>query len=97
MGINAKTVNASFWNVTTSGQSTSSGGTGMTTAQMQTEANFISATSANGNKNPDWNFTTIWYMTNGVTYPLLQGLPAPAVTANEATATHEGSVHRGGK
>ncbi len=39
---------------------------------MQTQANFTSATSANDNVNPDWNFTSVWYMTNGVTYPLLQ-------------------------
>jgi filamentous hemagglutinin family protein len=64
-------VSASFWNVTTSGLVTSAGGTGMTTAQMQTEANFTSATSANGNVNPEWNFTSIWYMPIGK-YPMLQ-------------------------
>jgi hypothetical protein len=72
VGDNLATVNNSFWNVTTSGLTTSAGGIGMTTAQMQTETNFTSATSANGNVNPGWNFTSIWYMTNGVTYPMLQ-------------------------
>ena len=43
---------------------------------MQTEANFISATSANGNNNPDWNLTSIWYMSTG-TYPLLQAFMTP--------------------
>ena len=69
----------------------------MTTAQMQTEANFTSATPANGNKNPNWDFTTIWYMTNGVTYPMLLAFKPPAVTANDATTTYEGSAYRGGK
>ncbi len=72
VGDNLATVsNNSFWNVTTSGLTTSAGGIGMTTAQMQTEANFTKATSANGNVNPDWNFTSIWYMSSG-TYPMLQ-------------------------
>jgi hypothetical protein len=76
------TVSNSFWNVTTSGLTTSAVGIGMTTAEMKTQANFTSATSANDNKNPEWNFTSIWYMTNGVTYPQLQALvPAQAVAA----------------
>jgi hypothetical protein len=71
VGYNLATVSNSFWNITTSGLTTSAGGRGMTTAQMQTEANFTSATSANGEINPGWNFTTIWYMPSG-SYPLLQ-------------------------
>jgi len=31
---------ASFWDMETSGQSTSAGGTGLTTAEMQTESTF---------------------------------------------------------
>jgi trimeric autotransporter adhesin len=63
VGDNFATVSNSFWNLTTSGLTTSAGGTGLTTAQMQTETNFTAA---------GWNFTSIWYMTNGVTYPMLQ-------------------------
>jgi hypothetical protein len=55
-------VSFSFWNVTTSGLTTSAGGTGLTTAQMQNESTFMSA---------GWNFTSIWYMPSG-SYPLLQ-------------------------
>jgi hypothetical protein len=48
----------------------------MTTAQMQTEANFTSATSANGNVNPGWNFTSIWYSPSGE-FPMLQAFESP--------------------
>jgi filamentous hemagglutinin family protein len=37
---NGGTVNNSFWNITTSGLATSARGTGLTTSQMQTAANF---------------------------------------------------------
>jgi hypothetical protein len=42
---------------------------------MKTQANFTSATAANGNVNPNWDFTNIWRMTEGVTYPLLRSTP----------------------
>jgi hypothetical protein len=58
---------SSFWNVTTSGLATSAGGTGLTSSQMDTQANFISA---------GWNFTSIWYMPSG-SYPLLQPTASP--------------------
>jgi filamentous hemagglutinin family protein len=62
------TVSASFWNVTTSGLTTSAGGIGLTTAEMQTQTTFTSA---------GWNFTSIWYMPSG-SYPLLQAsMPSP--------------------
>jgi filamentous hemagglutinin family protein len=86
VGSNVGAVNGSFWNLTTSGQAASAGGTGMTTAQMQTEANFTSATGANGNVNPNWSVTSIssvatcgcayWLMT-GDTYPLLSYFMTP--------------------
>jgi filamentous hemagglutinin family protein len=63
-------VSGSFWDVTTSGRMTSAGGIGMMTSQMQTQANFTSATTANGNVDPDWDFTNIWFM-SGSSYPLL--------------------------
>jgi len=86
VGYNYGGVSASFWNLTTSGQATSAGGIGMTTAQMQDAANFTSATSANGNVNPNWWVAPIsgggcgcpsWVMTDG-TYPLLARLPTPS-------------------
>jgi hypothetical protein len=69
---NGGTVSNSFWDVTTSGQAASAGGTGMTTPQMQTQANFTSATPANGNVNPGWDFNYTWVMNGGHSYPLLR-------------------------
>jgi PKD repeat protein len=48
-----------YWDVETSGQSTSvGGGVGKTTAEMKTEANFVS-----------WDFSTIWAIIENETYP----------------------------
>ncbi|MBA7677785.1 hypothetical protein ES703_86049 [subsurface metagenome] len=51
-----------FWNIDTSGQSTSAGGTGKTTAEMQMESTFASA---------GWNFENIWWIFEGLGYPRL--------------------------
>lgn len=40
VGFNNATVSNSYWNINTSGQTTSGGGTGLTTAQMKTASNF---------------------------------------------------------
>jgi hypothetical protein len=54
---------ASFWDIQTSGQTTSAGGTGLPTAEMQTASTFIDA---------GWDFTTpIWTIDEGVDYPRL--------------------------
>ena len=92
-------ISASFWNVTSSGLTTSAGAgaTRLTTAQMENVANFTTATSVNGYINPNWNFTSIWYMPSG-SYPLLQVfMPAQAVAAADAATTYEESAYRGGK
>jgi len=44
VGWNEATVSTSFWNTETSGQATSAGGIGKTTAQMQDIATFSGAT-----------------------------------------------------
>ena len=77
VGTNGGTVDDSFWDVTTSGQAASAGGRGMTTAQMQQQANFTSPTAANGNVNPAWDFTSTWFMDNGNTYPMLTSFMSP--------------------
>jgi trimeric autotransporter adhesin len=90
------TVSNSFWDTTTSGQMSSSGGLGMTTVQMQTQANFTSATNANGNVNPNWDFTNTWTMYSGHTYPLLTAFMTPlTVMANSGSVTYTGSVYSG--
>ncbi len=57
---NSGTANNSFWDVNTSGQSASAGGTGKTTTEMKTLSTFISA---------GWNFFTVWDINDGRTYP----------------------------
>ncbi|HTN93049.1 MAG TPA: GLUG motif-containing protein [Gallionella sp.] len=92
-------VSASFWNTTVeSGISsgigfdasagkpgTDAGGVvfGMSDADMKTMANFTSATTANGNLNPLWDFTsgTVWHMTDGLSMPLLPFSPLPVAAA----------------
>jgi filamentous hemagglutinin family protein len=96
VGSNGGTVDDSFWDVMTSGQAASAGGRGMTTAQMQQQANFTSATAANGNANPGWDFTSTWFMYDGHTYPLLASFMRPlTVTANSGSVTYTGSAYQG--
>lgn len=67
------TVRTSFWDTQTSGQATSAGGVGKTTAQMKSVATFtgagwnITAVANPGTRNPSY----IWNIVNGVTYPFL--------------------------
>jgi hypothetical protein len=49
-----------FWDIQTSGQTASAGGTGKTTAEMKTQNTYT-----------NWDFTTIWEIDEGVTYPFL--------------------------
>jgi WD40 repeat protein len=63
VGENRGEVTHSFWDTQTSGQVTSDGGTGKTTAEMQTESTFTDA---------GWDFTTpVWTIDEGMDYPRL--------------------------
>jgi hypothetical protein len=53
---------ASFWDVQASGQANSAGGTGKTTAEMQSESSFVDA---------GWDFVNIWSIRDGTDYPRL--------------------------
>jgi acetyltransferase-like isoleucine patch superfamily enzyme len=55
------TVTNSYWDIQTSGQSTSDGGTGKTTAEMKQQATFVG-----------WDFGNIWGINEGVGYPYLR-------------------------
>jgi len=55
-------VTHSFWDTQTSSQTTSAGGTGKTTAQMQMISTFTST---------GWDFWNIWTMCEGMNYPVL--------------------------
>jgi len=57
-----RTVN-SFWDTQTSGQATSAGGTGKTTAEMQTAKTFLEA---------GWDFVNVWGIGENQTYPYLR-------------------------
>lgn len=69
-----------FWDTETSGQATSDGGTGKTTAQMKIESTFTDA---------GWDFTTpIWYISAGTNngYPAFEEIiVSPTVTTDPAT------------
>jgi hypothetical protein len=60
-GCGARIIN-SFWDVNTSGCLYSQGGTGLTTAQMQTIVTYVDA---------GWDFTMLWTIDEGNDYPRL--------------------------
>jgi filamentous hemagglutinin family protein len=86
------TVTASFWDTTSTGEATSALGSGMTTAQMQQQVNFTSATTANGSVNPGWDFGSTWVMYNGNTYPLLQVFMTPLTVTPATSAVYSGTA-----
>ncbi|MDB5808401.1 MAG: filamentous hemagglutinin family N-terminal domain protein [Betaproteobacteria bacterium] len=99
------TVLGSFWDTQASGRSNGFGTDnnnqaanirGMTTAQMRAQANFTSATAANGNLNPAWDFAGTWTMYDTLTAPLLRSFLTPlTVTANSAIRTYDGLAYSG--
>jgi hypothetical protein len=76
-GRNYGTVHDSFWDIETSGQATSDGGTGRTTAQMKSITTFSSAgwnvIAVGGSDERDPAY--IWNIANVVTYPFLSWQP----------------------
>jgi len=67
---NSGTVTNSFWDNITTSQSTSAGGTGMTTSQMMTQAYF--ETGSPFIAGTGWDFTNTWFMIDGSTRPFLR-------------------------
>jgi hypothetical protein len=73
VGDNLGTVSYSFWDIQTSGQATSDGGSGKNTTEMQNTTTFsgvgwnIIAFANPSTRNPAY----IWNIVNGVTYPFL--------------------------
>jgi hypothetical protein len=71
------TASGPFWDTATSGQPSSDGGAGRTTAEMKDMATFsdagweIIAVANSGTRNPSY----IWNIVNGVTYPFLSWQP----------------------
>ncbi len=67
-GNNPGIVIHSFWDVDTSGQNESAGGTGRNTTEMKTRSTFTDV---------GWNFVDIWWIKENITYPLLWWQPDP--------------------
>ncbi|MDZ7617815.1 MAG: GLUG motif-containing protein, partial [Patescibacteria group bacterium] len=79
VGWNNGTIQNCFWDMQTSGMTqgvgyvgspNSYGVTGLPTAEMKQHATFLAA---------GWDFTNVWHMIEGQTYPLLQYQPLPGV------------------
>ncbi len=62
-------INNSYWDIITSGQSSSAGGEGKTTAEMKQQATF-----------ENWDFVNIWALVDFVSYPYLQWQPEPPIS-----------------
>jgi len=77
VGYSEGTVSDSFWDTETSGQASSAGGTGKTTAEMKSIATFsgaawnIIAVGGSGTRNPSY----IWNIVDHETYPFLNWQP----------------------
>src|SRR5690606_34491217 len=85
----------SYWNKETTGQSTSSGGgTGLTTAQMQDLSTF---TTAGWDIDGVGGTGKIWRIYDGQTAPLLRSfLTSLTITNDDSTTTYNGKNHGGG-
>jgi hypothetical protein len=68
-------VEASFWDIETSGQTASDGGTGKTTAEMKTAATFLDA---------GWDFVNVWGMAEFQTYPYLRKYSAADINQDDS-------------
>jgi hypothetical protein len=62
------TISDSYWDTQASGQATSAGGTGKTTAEMKQQATYA-----------NWDFDKVWTIDEGNGYPDLRGLAVPPV------------------
>ncbi|NMM26791.1 MAG: filamentous hemagglutinin N-terminal domain-containing protein, partial [Glaciimonas sp.] len=75
VGYNQSTISNSFWDTVTSGQATSAGGTGLTTAQMKQMSSFSSwganITDTGGSS------TAVWRIYEGQSAPLLRSFLTP--------------------
>lgn len=76
IGINSASVVNSYWDTETSGQSSSSGGIGKTTAEMMTQSTFSG-----------WDFTTpVWKIVDSEIYPFLAWEPSSAISFSVSPA-----------
>ena len=77
----SSTVTSSYWDFTSSGQSSSSGGTGLSSDAMKPSANFVG-----------WD-TSVWKFYDGFTAPLLKAFLTPlTVTLVSGTRVYDGTT-----
>ena len=83
----AGTISNSYWNLTTSAQGTSAGGSGLTSGQMLVQSSFNS-----------WNFSAngTWVKYSGTDPLLIADMTAATVTATAASRTYDGTAYSGG-
>ncbi len=87
IGSSAGTVKNSFWDKESSGKDSSYGGTGATTNEMMSKATFLAA---------GWDFTNIWKIWDGRTYPFFswQNITSvPAAPLNFRVRVENGHVN----
>jgi uncharacterized repeat protein (TIGR02543 family) len=75
-------VTACYWDMKTSGQTTSAGGAGVvgrTTAEMQRQATFQPDGGAGAS---DWDFTSVWGIVEGQSYPYLRAFESDSPQFN---------------
>jgi filamentous hemagglutinin family protein len=87
VGLNAgSTISNSFWDVQTTRQSTSAGGTGLTTAQMQQAGSFTGWSLSNAGGDG-----TVWRIYEGSTAPLLRSF-LTALDLGSSSAVYNGAT-----
>ncbi|MGD9862569.1 MAG: GLUG motif-containing protein, partial [Pseudodonghicola sp.] len=90
VGFNSGTVTNSFYDVTTTGQSDTGKGTGLTTAAMKSLATY---TGAGWSADDTGGTSSIWRVYDGSSYPLLRTfLTTLTVTGGAGTKTYDGSA-----
>jgi hypothetical protein len=82
-------VSNSFWDTTTSGQSSSAGGSPLSDPQMQSAASFTGWSISGSGGSGD-----VWRIYQGNTYPLLLSFLTP-LTLSNTTVTYNGSAQSG--
>jgi hypothetical protein len=87
--IGTAATNDSYWNITTSGQATSAGGTGKTSAQMMQAATFAGWDMAT-----QGGSTAVWRIYEGRTGPLLRSFLQP-ITLPDTSVVFNGAQQSG--
>ena len=86
-GWNSNSITASFWDVESSGVNWSAGGTGLGTTVLRQRSTYESA---------GWDFNTVWWILDGVDYPLPAWAAIPDTTPPVPPAVQSPSHTPGG-